>query len=451
MKKRWRLALIILGVMVFLCAQITIAADPQFKEHQDEMLKEIGLKPGDIINKDNWQKADGLIPGPILAWLKKGQIEIKIGEFKYDVEPEDEWVQAGAKNAGKFALDKNKNLIDAKTGKFPEWMHGRPFPNVDIKNDPDGAIKYMYNRVNFGQRIDNINFNWCAEWIGPDGFERVVENRWLKYFYWGRPKQVPNPRGYKMTHVTAVTRPYNLAGTAQLTLRKIDGTEDEVYTYVPAIRRVKRMSGANRSDPYVGSDATIDDSNGYDGVLSAVKWSFMEEKTGLFLVEDWHAEHWNKMHKLPNGAWESPLGERVTEVGWQDPDWKYLNYMPLHAVWIPRKFVILEGIATDPYYSYGRFVMWIDKNAYWPNYKVAWNQAGEHWKTLIQVPNPLKFGDRHGFQSTPLHIFTDEKMNHTTNCQCAGMRHGRQMVTWIGDPKLTPKTFTVERLRMWTK
>ena len=51
-----------------------------------------------------------------------------------------------------------------------------------------------------------------------------------------------------------------------------------MYAYVPAIRRVKRLSGANRSDPQMGSDMTMDDSQGFAGHIESMKWTYMGKK-----------------------------------------------------------------------------------------------------------------------------------------------------------------------------
>ena len=39
--------------------------------------------PGDVIDKSNWQKIEGLVPEPVLNWIKQGD-SIKIGELDYN-------------------------------------------------------------------------------------------------------------------------------------------------------------------------------------------------------------------------------------------------------------------------------------------------------------------------------------------------------------------------------
>ena len=40
--------------------------------------------PGDVIDSSNWQKAEGLLPVPVLDWVKRGEFILNIGEL--DVE-----------------------------------------------------------------------------------------------------------------------------------------------------------------------------------------------------------------------------------------------------------------------------------------------------------------------------------------------------------------------------
>ena len=39
--------------------------------------------PGDVIDKTNWEKAQGLLPEPVLDWVKKGDFILDIHALKY--------------------------------------------------------------------------------------------------------------------------------------------------------------------------------------------------------------------------------------------------------------------------------------------------------------------------------------------------------------------------------
>jgi len=197
-----------------------IFAASDWKEKQDQMFQQISLKPGDVIDKTNWEKAKGLLPEQILNTVKAGDWILKIGGYEYDHDYTKAYYELSAKNKGKYGLGSKKEIIDLATGKFPMYVRGMPFPDVDVKNDPDGPTKYMFN--------NNLNIDICAsqigrtypekgnlQWIGRDtGYERGVGFLSQRFFWWNRAEgEVPNPRELKFSVVNIVTFPYDLSGT----------------------------------------------------------------------------------------------------------------------------------------------------------------------------------------------------------------------------------------------
>jgi hypothetical protein len=45
--------------------------------------------------------------------------------------------------------------------------------------------------------------------------------------------------------------------------------------------------------------------------------------------------------------------------------------------------ILIEGIAKDPYYNYGRQIIWFDPAMRVPKFKVIYDRAGDYWKTMI--------------------------------------------------------------------
>ncbi len=76
------------------------------------------VSPGDVIDKTNWQKAEGLLPKPVLNWVKKGDFVLDIGELNYD---EKEYFDFLVKdsltaNIGKYDVNEKDIIIDVETG-----------------------------------------------------------------------------------------------------------------------------------------------------------------------------------------------------------------------------------------------------------------------------------------------------------------------------------------------
>ena len=103
--------------------------------------------PGDVIDSSNWQKAEGLLPKPVLDWVKRGEFILNIGEI--DVEDptkirSDYVLEAFETNRGKYGIDEDGGVVDKKTGKLAMYMVGFPFTDLDPE-DPVVVEKLMYN------------------------------------------------------------------------------------------------------------------------------------------------------------------------------------------------------------------------------------------------------------------------------------------------------------------
>jgi len=58
-----------------------------------------------------------------------------------------------------------------------------------------------------------------------------------------------------------------------------DDTRDDIaFAYIPMLRRVRRVSAAVRSDPFLGSDFCTDDTDGFFGKNQAMKWKFIGKR-----------------------------------------------------------------------------------------------------------------------------------------------------------------------------
>src|SRR5439155_17051650 len=84
-----------------------------------------------------------------------------------------------------------------------------------------------------------------------------------RLYYNGRlvvdPKpEMPNASGSRFQEfVGPILAPYDLKGVGLLTYRYIDPAKpDASFLYLPVLRRVRRLSTAQRSDAILGTDAT---------------------------------------------------------------------------------------------------------------------------------------------------------------------------------------------------
>jgi hypothetical protein len=156
---------------------------------------------------------------------------------------------------------------------------------------------------------------------------------------------------------------------------------------VPALRRVRAVSPANRSDGFLGSDMSQDDGPFFDGKPEDFTWKLVGEAETLRFVDpqsfDGHATQvW--LPQLPGGGWRS-VWPHEPVAGYQDPSWKGIAWAPLPAALARRPCWIIEAVPKDKYYLYGKIQLYIDKETY----QGAWNRkygwTGELLNTLQVV------------------------------------------------------------------
>lgn len=76
--------------------------------------------------------------------------------------------------------------------------------------------------------------------------------------------------------------PKDVKGTASLTYTHKTGADDQ-WLYLPAVKRVKRISSNNKSGPFVGSEFAYEDLSSQE--VEKYTYKFLEAKAGLLYVE----------------------------------------------------------------------------------------------------------------------------------------------------------------------
>lgn len=127
--------------------------------------------------------------------------------------------------------------------------------------------------------------------------------------------------------LTVFHEPRDIEGTAFLSVTHLEG-EDEQWLFLPSLKRVKRISAANKTGAFVGSELSYED-----------------------LLSD--------------------------EVARYDHRW--LRDEPCA---LGQCFVV-ERVPRDPASGYSRQIVWLDQEHYRPTKTAFYDRKGEHSKTLI--------------------------------------------------------------------
>lgn len=343
------------------------------------------LQVGEVLDQSNWQKAKGLMPDEILRHYEKGEyrnriVDYPVGSSKW----EPAWIAATEKNAGQLAVDARGTIVEAGTGKQPDYLYGFPFPVID-PNDPTAGVKIVWNQFlaywsggsSYNQtRVAMMHATGIDREIHADGYFNFWDGQLEKY-------RRPNPNNLQSQFLGVSTYPADLQGTASLTWRYRDPEKrDSVWAFVPALRRVRAVSPANRSDGFLGSDMSQDDGPFFDGKPEDFTWKLKGQTDQLRIVDPLNLQGKNDAIWVPGGGWRANWDPELKIIGFQDPDWRGLAWAPRSAALAKRPMYIVEGIPKDKYYLYGRLELYIDRETFQGSWNRKFSWQGELLNTL---------------------------------------------------------------------
>ena len=372
--------------------------------------------PGDVIDVTNWEKVRGLLPESVVTWVKEGKIVLNVGELNY--EPRDYWppfvLETEEKNVGKYALADDHWIVEAGAGKRAEYIVGLPFPEIDPA-DPKAGEKIMYNRMYLAYTLGDIRGGTPLFLVSSSDYERSLGIESINAAMDGNPKYAEraNPDGLLQQQIIVVRAPYDMAGMAIMTWRFRDpGKQDTVFGYSPMIRRVRRMSPANRSDSLFGADGSNDDVAIYSGKIAAMEWKLLRKQEALppFSYKDPGLLVQNE-----EGEWETEIKGRTLRYGYEKEGWQGAPWAPVDWIWVKRPTYVIELKPKDRYYNYGIQYIWIGAEVPSPAYKIIHDRSGKYWMTTFKSRMVAKSAD--GTMHLTImgdQVTLDERANHAS-------------------------------------
>ena len=100
------------------------------------------------------------------------------------------------------------------------------------------------------------------------------------------PQYKDNREGFRYREsLHPIMEPFDLKGIGLSVARYLDpARQDDTWLYLPQLRRVRRLSSAQRSDALFGQDIDSDSYGGYSGNPAWFNWRFLGEGTILGAV-----------------------------------------------------------------------------------------------------------------------------------------------------------------------
>jgi Protein of unknown function (DUF1329) len=358
------------------------AARPSWSAGPEEVAP--GLKVGDTLDQGNADRAKDLLPPEILKHYKNGEYRNKIVAYPTgNMHWEQSFLDATEQNATRLDTNERGTIIDKSTGKQPDYYYGLPFPKID-PNDPKAGVKVVWNQF-LAYWYGGSSYNrTLVVMLNPKSVDReITADGWFHFYDGQTPKyRQPNPLNLQSQFLGVALRPADLQGTASLTWRYRDADKrDSVWAFVPALRRVRAVSPANRSDGYLGSDISGDDGFFFDGKPEDFEWKLVGKRDGLRIVDPNSVSAPLKVDPAPGGGWIVLTDLNPPTAGYRTPGWTGVAWAPVDPALAKRAFWVVEGVPRDKYYLYGRLELWIDAETWagaW-NRKFTWQ--GEHIAT----------------------------------------------------------------------
>jgi Protein of unknown function (DUF1329) len=332
-----------------------------------------GLRVGDVLDQHNAQLAKDLLPPEILRHYEKGEYRNRIVAYPLgNAHWEKSFLEATEKNGMQLDVDARGTIVEKGSGKQPEYVYGLPFPVVDEK-DPKAAVKIVWNQF-LAYWYGGSSYNrTLVAMVTPKGLDRgIVADGWFHFLDGQTPKyREKNPMNLQSQFLGTVAKPADLQGTASLSWRYRDPDKrDSVWAFIPALRRVRAVSPANRSDGYLGSDISGDDGFFFDGKPEDFEWKLVGKRDALRVVDPISVAGPITIPPAPGGGWIVLTDLNPPTVGYDTPGWQGISWAPTDDALAKRPFWVIEAIPRDKYYLYGRIELWIDAET-WDG---AWNR-----------------------------------------------------------------------------
>lgn len=270
----------------------------------------------------------------------------RINETEYIPTGAKPWLDATEKYKGVASLDER--------GHIQNYKAGCPFPGTT------NALEIGWNIIKRRANGDNIDYPFVWQIVDKKGHTRWVAALNYYMFYDGRlaldplPLYEPNPRNIEFVQGCSYTAPYDLRGTVVLAVRYDSPVkQDDMWMYLPSLRRVRRMSTAQRWDRLPGGgDLFWDNLEMFWGKPTNYEWKYLGRKM-LLCSHNAKAEAQSVKNKIMGGV--DNYFSRVNTV--------VIEVVPMEHMRAP----------------VSKFVLYLDPIEYLPLWGVYYDKKGKPW------------------------------------------------------------------------
>jgi hypothetical protein len=329
------------------------------------------FKEGDVVTFDQVEKLRPFLPDEF--WDNRDfffyeGMKLEIGPTQFDYSQSEQAKAATDKFRGQAKIGPENSLEN--------WTAGFPFPQetIDCTGDPQAGAKIMWDFV--ALRGDGHASFFYSYWDRGEQLPLYYEGtgQTVSLAHRVEPKYLDSNdgdifRGEKRQFAFGVdvTAPFDARGIQLLSYRykssnkpTKDARNDDTWVYVPTLRRVRRISTAQRTDAISGTDFTFDDLRSFNGIIPQYTWTCLAERKIIAPMNtNVKAYPYEKDHNF------GPYGLSYADDRWE-----------LRDAWVVR---MKPNNDDHPYHHKD---IYIDKQTLAPLYSFAYDQKEELWKII---------------------------------------------------------------------
>ncbi len=284
------------------------------------------LVPGEVLGQADLARLRPVVPPGLLEEFDFAGVEAEVQATTRYL-PHDVYQSATLQYSDQTELGEDRSLL--------HYVSGRPFraERIDAAPPEDAAYMILWNQVHrwqyygfateeehmalvrgggTGGRSERI---LSETFQGGGRVERHLINQYQRVYLNHLAHRADDDyamnvdqadRLYHMDYL-AYTHPFEMRGSAMIIERSLDPhEEDQVNAYLPAERKVRRLSAKERADSFQGSEFTLDDFEGFNGRVLEYDWVYHGKKAILY-VADAHAEplvFYGPNSRIPRNRWQ---------------------------------------------------------------------------------------------------------------------------------------------------
>ncbi len=365
---------------------------------------------GTIVTIDDLSSLQAWIPPGFYEEFEFPEVQVEIQETA-DYVMHQSYVDATQRFNGQPSIGAD--------GRLENYVAGQPFSAEQIANaEPDiGGYMLAWDQIHrwqyYGYKIDELTMSYVDSTSnrvpldaksglnGGGSLNRSLTQSFHRVYLNKLAMLADN--NYRVDATDSDTRlfkdfmefldPFNVKGTKFVVERMLDQhADDQVNSYFPTERRVRRISAQERSDRFMGATGTLDDFEGFSGRVLDYKWSYLGQKPILYVADT--------KHEL-----QQTFGpqSRLTDDRWQV---RNCHVVEVRSVW--------EG---HPYRSR---VLFLDAQTFSVALSLIFNHDNVLWKTFqptYRGPRPVEGAEASletSIQSWRAQMYIDRLENTST-------------------------------------